>query len=163
MRDVEIPGGIAHFRERGQDEIPIRAQKIMGAAMVAAQSNFPDTPGMFEPGPEGETEEQREKRLGIERTAMSAEQVLALMALQEASVIGFLNDWTLERPLPTLQNLPDLEEDLYMALMGAVGGIASSDLVDSVDFSPKPLEEGETPTSGSSDSEWQSGEPAPSL
>ncbi len=152
MKEVTIPGGTAHFRERDADEISGRAVKIMRAAAVAAATTLADYPQLFEPPRAGESDEQREERLNeeLKGVALSTEQAMAWDNMREATVVALLADWTLERPLPTLQTIGDLPEKLYDALLDAVGGVSAADL--ETDFNPgtENDENGEPrPTSGS--------------
>ena len=156
MRTVEIPGGVASFREQGKDEIPIRSQKVLGAAIASARSHFSATPELFEPLKEGETQESRAERLGLESAALSPAQALSLMTLQEATVVALLAEWTIGRPLPTLDNLDQLGVDLYTALMDAVGGIAASEDLDTPDFSVQPMTAEGSPTLPSPSSDGRS-------
>jgi hypothetical protein len=162
MREVEVPGGKAYLRERGQDEIPGRAIKLIRASAMSAGSQLSDYPELFEDGPKGETDEQRNERLSpvLEGMKLSIEQAMAWDNMREASAVALLASWTLDRPLPKLDTIGDLPEDLYDALLDAVGGVSAAEL--EVNFevtNPKAPGYDETPTPGSESSNTPS-EPA---
>lgn len=138
MREVEIPDGKALFLERGHDEIPGRAVKLIRAAAASAATQFSEYPELLEAPREGETVEQRTERLTprLSGLTLNVEQAMAWDNLREASVVALLKSWTLDRPLPTLATIGTLPEPLYDALLDAVGGISADELVER--FEPNP-------------------------
>ncbi len=166
MQTVPIPGGTANFRERGHDEIPGRSVKLIRAAALAAASELADYPQLFEPPREGETDEQRQERLGesLKDMVLSTEQAMSWDNVREATAVAMLASWSLDRPLPTLATIGDLPEDLYDALLTAVGGVSAGEL--ETDFTPKiakrdPVTGEEFPT-GASDASNGPSEATPS-
>lgn len=179
MRDVEIPGGTATFLEtsgESRDEIPGRAVKLIKAATMAASTQLADYPEIFAPPIEVEDEETKEKRpeTSEEREARLApvlkgvrfttEQAMAFDNMREATVVALLHSWTLGRRLPTLETIGDLPQDLYEALLGAVGGMSSHEIEENFDDTTgRPPnfalgEEAEDPTGGSGSSSSSSKE-----
>ena len=156
MKEVTLPdtpdspgGGIAHFRERGIDSFPGRSVKLLRAAGLAAASQFEGIELVLEDGPEGETDEEREERyskaLGeANQNRLTVGQVTALFDAREAAVVATLVSWTLNRPLPTIANIGDLDGDLYDALLESVGGVGGVEA--SANFTPKPWKGNENPT-----------------
>ena len=55
---------------------------------------------------------------------LDVDQAMAFDDLKEATVVATLHDWTLDRPLPTLETIGSLPSDLYEALLKAVAGIS---------------------------------------
>lgn len=151
MREVEIPGGTARFREQGKDEIPVRSEKILAAAYMSAQSYFPDAMSAAEGAQQPE------------EPPVSVQQGLAFTGVREASVVALLAEWTLPRPLPTLENIDQLPSDLYWALLGAVTDEDVAPDSDRPDYSPQPTSDGESPTTGSGDSPGPSATPEANL
>src|ERR1019366_5494029 len=148
---VDIPGGTAVFLERGQDEIPGRAMKLIRAATVAAMSELSDFPQLLEPPVEGETTEARTERLRpfLEGIRLSTNQAMAWDNMREAAAVALLKSWTLDRPLPTLATIGDLPEELYDTLLEAVGGFSAAEV--KTNFAPTGPGESPTGDSGSSD------------
>lgn len=154
MKEVEVPGGKASFRERGVDEIPGRARKLIRAAALSAGTVLP--PEFLEDARKGETDEERAARLRP-LMQLSPLQMEFWDNMREAAAVGMLARWTLDRPLPTLATIGDLPEDLYDALLDAVGGVSAADLQENFEGSdPKAPGYKETPTTDSSGSEWPS-------
>lgn len=159
MKTVQLPGGgSAEFLERGTDEIPGRAVKLIRAAALAASTALADYPQLFEGPQPGETDEQRSVRLQDQLKGMilSTEQAMAWDNLREATAVAMLHAWTLRnpdnspRPLPTLQTIGDLPEAVYDALLDAVGGVSATDL--ETDFGPTPASVGDSPFENSNGS-----------
>lgn len=167
MKEVEIPGGTAQFREPGVDEMPGRAVKLIKAAAAAAVSQLSDYPEIlansvpprYEDDDGNEREEtfqEREERLEpLAGLKFTTEQAMAWDNLREATVVATLKSWTLPRRLPTLESIGDLPDELYQALLGAVGGVSASDMEDSFDATamPKDLGSTEVPTGNCGSSE----------
>lgn len=159
--EVEIPGGKAFFRERGVDPIPGDSVKLIKSAYRAARVTLAEFPQFFEEQREGESDEEYEERIAgmMKGVVLTTEQAMVWEELREATVVATLKSWTLDRPLPTLRTIGDLDQDLYEALLDAAGGIGAQQL--ETDFSVKrdkidPATGEEFPTGGSSDSEWPS-------
>lgn len=162
MREVDIPGGKAYFREPDVDPFPGNSKKLMKAAYRAAFSQLGEEyPELFTPAPAGETEEQRVKREAHEATIrmrLSIDQARSMEEIQEAAVVAGLHHWTLDLPLPTFATLgEDKYAELYDALLEAVQEQPEHEL--EIDFGPNPV--GETPTSGFDASSMPSRDEAP--
>jgi hypothetical protein len=124
MRQVEVPGGTALFRERS--ELRGRDRNLIEAASMSAVSAISKLPEDAPTREEGETDEAFAGRLAktMEGVTLTFQESLALMDLREAAVIATLSDWSLDLPLPNIQTLGDLPVDLYEGLLAAVGGEA---------------------------------------
>jgi hypothetical protein len=156
MKVIQIPGGTASFRERGKDEIPGRAIKLIRAATMSAMSALSDYPEIFEGPRKGESDDDRTERLNerLKGVLLSTQQAMIWDNVREATVVGLLASWSLERPLPTLDTIGDLPEDLYLALLDEVGGVSAADLQEDFEMSdPKAPGYKERPTIDSSGSE----------
>jgi hypothetical protein len=74
--------------------------------------------------------------------ALSTRQAMAWDNVREAAAVALLKSWTLDRPLPTLETIGDLPDDLYEALLDEVGGVSAADI--ETDFSA-PAKKSELP------------------
>lgn len=161
MRDVEIPGGTAKFLEtsgESRDEIPGRAVKLIKAGSMAALTQLSDYPELFEPPrmvrdnesgeDRPETPEERSARLDsrLKGMRLSVEQAMAFDNMREATVVALLHSWTLDRRLPTLETIGDLDGDLYSALLAAAGGMSAAELEENFKETGDPHDE--VPTGG---------------
>jgi len=143
MAEVEIPGGTARLRSKLVSE---RQFRIVETAFMAANSAIKK---VREAVPESEREDPNALGAAFEKVSLSRQEAAAILDLQDAAIVAFLESWTLPRPLPTMDTVGDLERDLYRALAEATRGLGASAALGHVDFSPqKP---GENPT-GSSES-----------
>ena len=139
----DIPGGFAIFRDT--DELRARDRNLVKAAAMAASSAIQKLPESVQEGPkEGETPEDAAVRLEpmMESVNFTWQESLALIELRQASVVAMLQEWSLDKPLPTMETIGDLDPDLYDALDAAIGGVTA--VAASVDFDPQPP--GENPT-----------------
>lgn len=164
MRQVEVPGGTAFFREPEKDAMPGRAVKLIKAAALSAGSQLSDYPEIFEPpktvkdettGEErAETDRERTARLSprLDSLRLSVEQAMAFDTLREATVVGTLDHWTLGQKLPTFETIGDLPNDLYEALLEAVGGVSAAQLEEDFERTGDPSDEVPTGSSGLSES-----------
>lgn len=182
MRDVEIPGGTAKFLEtsgENRDEIPGRAVKLIKASSLAAMTQLADYPELFEPlrtvedesgEKRPETADERQARLApvLKGLRLTTEQAMAFDNMREATVVATLHSWTLDRRLPTLETIGDLDGELYGALLEAVGGVSAAELEETFeDKTGKPPNEtrGEVATdpTGRSGSSSESSPETPQL
>jgi len=64
----------------------------------------------------------------------------AFYAIQDATIVAFLKEWTLDEPVPTLATIGDMQGDIYDALAEATAVMGSSIVTGAppVDFDPKP-------------------------
>jgi hypothetical protein len=160
MREVEIPGGKAYFLEKGVDEIPGRAVKLIKAAGTAAATQLSEYPELFEEPREGETEEERAERLTgrLSGLRLTTDQAMAWDNLREATVAATLSHWTLDRRPPrTPDEVSALPETLWEALLDSVGGMSAADLEANFDPTGDPKDEVPTGSSGSSDGPSKAG------
>lgn len=147
---VQIPGGEAVLRTasemRGRDRMLVKS-----AALAAAGALAKLLTDAQEPGPPGESEEDRAKRLiaATVEADLSMEDAMAMERVREAVAVARLVSWTLPEPLPTMDSIGDLPADLYDALIEVTGG---TDAVAETDFGPAPSRESERPTGSSTDS-----------
>ncbi len=123
MKTVTIPGGTASLRE--MHEIKVRHRRIIETAAIAAVPALAKLPSSLE---ELATAKLSELNL-------SKEEATSLFELQDATIVASLDSWTRPEPIPTLDTIGDLDEDVYEAL-----SLASRDLgaavASGVDFDP---------------------------
>lgn len=149
---VPIPGGTATLRDKLVSERQFRF--LESAFMTAA----PAMAKLERAGAGGDMPEE-ERAAAMGRVAFTREESDAMLALQDAAIVAFLEDWSLNVPLPTIANVEDLSREVYQALALATQGRAADEL-GGADFSPNPSKE--SPTTGSSSSDGLSGDAAPS-
>lgn len=165
MREVPIPGGTAFLKDK--DELRGRDSKLIKAAVLSAQGALRQL-GDEATIKKGETKEQAGKRLEkyLEEHPLnlSEEDAFKMMTLKEATVVAYLDHWTLDIPVPrTTKELGDLPGPIYDALDEAVGG----DLLDAtsnvVDTDVNPDKSSPTGPSSSSDGDLRAEESDPTL
>lgn len=149
-RQVDIPGGKATLRERG--EVRQRDRRRLESASVMA------SPAMARI--QAATKGGDPRDLNLSEVGLSREEFDSLYELQDATILAYLADWTLGRALPQNANdLGDLDADLYDALRTATAS-DGADTLAPVDFNPSP--EPDRPTLAVTDSAGPSKEnPAP--
>lgn len=153
MRTINIPGGIAKIKE--QKDLRGRDTKLIKAYALAAQSVLLKIPEEARPKP-GESKEDAGKRmqeyLETHPVQMSGEEGMRMLDMKESVMVAYLASWTLEIPLPTMETIGDLPDEVYQALDDAVGGDAITVAAASVDFDVNPDQSSPTGPSKSSDS-----------
>lgn len=140
----DIPGGTATFRDKLSTERQRRPVKRAALAAAAAIAKLPPSRPDDDDTPIGEL---------IGRLPLDRDEADSLFRLYDATIVAFLESWTLDRPLPDEDGLLDLDSDLYDALVAAAARLPGDAATDTVDFSPQPKVDNSTPTdnSGSSD------------
>lgn len=142
MTTVDIPGGTATFRDKLTTERHRRP--IKRAAFRAA--------GAISKLPQERPDEGGIKEL-LAALPLTRDEADSLLDLYDATILAFLESWTLDRPLPTCEDdLLDLDSEVYDALQDAASKLQTPDAVADTDFSPVPKEP-EDHTGNSSDSE----------
>jgi hypothetical protein len=153
MHPIQIPGGIAQIKD--QKDLRGRDSKLIKAYALAAQSVLLKIPEEARPKP-GESKEEAGKRmqeyLETHPVQMSGEEGMRMLDMKESVMVAYLASWTLEIPLPTMETIGDLPDDVYQALDDAVGGDAIKVAAASVDFDVNPDQSSPTGPSKSSDS-----------
>lgn len=138
MKEIEIPGGKAIIRDKLVSERQYRILKAayMGAMGVLrkiqdARQELDET-GLTPEEIEAQAEAQ------VESLHLSASENMTLMELQDAAIVAFLHAWTLNRQLPNLDTVGDLDLDLYKALADATSPLANEALSALPDYSETP-------------------------
>jgi hypothetical protein len=170
MSVIQIPGGTATLRDKLVSERHYRvieaAQTSASGAMLKVRDVLvaaaAERAGIADPehmSPEDEKSVQKViDDLTPEETGritapvhFTLDESEAMLALRDASIVAFLEHWSLKRPLPTLATVQDLDRDLYQALADATQGLVVKESV--ANFDPTPKVDNSTPTvnSGSSD------------
>ena len=122
MRTVSITGGMAHLREK--EEIRVRHRRLLQAAYMGAISGF----SKLEKGSELET-------LNMAELGLTKGEALAMAEVQDAAIVASLAGWSLDRPIPTLDTIGDLDMAVYDELAEATKGLAN-EIVTGTDFAP---------------------------
>jgi hypothetical protein len=153
MRTIEIPGGIAKIKD--QKDLRGRDTKLIKAYALAAQSVLMKIPDEAQPQT-GESKEDAGKRLEVylkeHPLQMTGQEGMLMLDMKEATMVAYLASWTLDIPLPTMDTIGDLPDEVYQALDDAVGGDAIKVAAASVDFDVNPDKSSPTGPSKSSDS-----------
>lgn len=122
MRTVEIPGGTARLREKG--ELRVRDRRLIEAATLAASGAY----SKLESSTGGMKDPDELLQAGISRSDWEV-----LKEVQDAKIVAALVDWTLPVPLPNMGTIGDLEdEEVWAALAAATKGTDKA----GADFSP---------------------------
>ena len=150
MRTISIPGGTAVLRDR-PEELKERHHRLMDTAMVAALPAFEKIK---------DKEAWESDGVDVRSAKLTRQEAAALMERQDAQVVALLQSWSLDRSLPDLDTIQDLDRETYSALVEAARTVGNeTDVFGRPDFSEKP---GENPTVPSSDSEKSEREDAES-
>lgn len=112
MRTVDIPGGTASLREK--DDVKVRQRQLVESRMVAAASALEKLPG----------EMSELETYDITKSNLTAAEADSLFDLQSATIVAALASWSLPAPLPTMDTVGDLDQELYDALSTATAGLA---------------------------------------
>ena len=117
----DIPGGTATFRD--PDALTERGRRLMLTAIMPLQSMASKIPDRLRKLAEGKGPEAEAAQAEIERLAnavsITRQEAAASMEVRDAAIIALLQNWPLEDPLPTLDNLLDLDGPLFRALEDA--------------------------------------------
>ena len=144
-RVVEIPGGSATIR--GKDEVQQRARRRLEAALI-------DVGPAFKKINDKRREMAREKgmevapeEVNLSDAGLTREDFDAMYEMQTATILAYLQSWSLEREMPkTQEELDDLPVGLYDALRAATVPEGADAVVERVDFEPHP--DADRPTEG---------------
>jgi hypothetical protein len=139
MKIVEIPGGQAEIREKG--DVKVRHRRIIESAGVAA------APVIAKLDPDTVDEET------IVDLHMNRVEAMKVFELQDATIVALLAAWTRPEPLPTMETIEDLDPEVYEALAEATRDIGAV-IAQGDSFGPSdPKAEGfeDTPTLPSGD------------
>lgn len=134
---VEIPGGTATFRDKLTTERQRRPIKRAAFAGSSAIAKLPD----LEDGDEKKLTEQ------LASMPLTEDEADSFMGLMDATILAFLESWTLDSPLPTSRDdLLDLDADVYDALVETARSLQSPEATQETNFEPGPAGDGDTPT-----------------
>lgn len=153
-RIVEIPGGSATIR--APEDVKQRARRQLETAAVLAAPIYQRINAKRK-----ELERERggpvkPEDLNLTEVELSREDFDLMYEVQTATILAYLESWTLERDLPrTAEELDDLPASLYDALKLATSQ-DGADAIAPVDFSVSP--DPESPTEGDSASSKSSRE-----
>ena len=152
-RQVDIPGGKATLREKG--EVRQRDRRRLESASVMAG------PAMERIRKATEENGGDPRDLNLFEVGLTREEFDGLYELQDATILAYLSDWTLGTRLPqTADDLGELPADLYDALRTATAS-DGADTLAPVDFSPSPEPEVPTPDSTASAGPSREGQEQP--
>lgn len=134
---IEIPGGQATFRELLDTERQRRPLKLAAAAAASAIAKLPDDDA------EGSVRDR------LAALPLSVAEAQSLMDLYDATIVAYLQSWTLDRPLPDTDGLLDLPPDLYDALVEAASKLKAPSETDFDPTNPRAPGADSTPTPAS--------------
>lgn len=135
MRTVSIPGGTATVRD--VDDMTERQRRLIRTAIFAAAADaLGDTLDVNGAAPE---------QVQVHVTGELGER---MFAMRDARIVAAVAEWTLDRPLPTLDTVQDLPGGVYDALDRETTGLTAAV---STDFSADPDPQSPTPPSTGSD------------
>ena len=141
---VEIPGGQATIRD--VSEMSVKQRRMVQKAMMMVTHIYARVPieVLEEAAKEGEEGEVGRRKVALLMATLPIEEqeADALLGQQDASIVAFLDSWTIDRPLPTKETVADLPADLYDALQNAVAAPAARLALGTVNFDPTPNAEG---------------------
>lgn len=110
---VPLPnGGTATLRDALVSE---RQHRVLESAFTAASSAMTKlaSSGI---DPDQSQEEQMERASAV---PLSRDEAEALLAVQDAAIVAFVERWSLKQPLPTMDDVEDLPRETYRALADA--------------------------------------------
>jgi hypothetical protein len=113
MRTVDIPGGTATLREK--DDIKVRQRQLVESRIVAAASALEKLPNEID----------ELAAFDITKSNLTAAEADSIFDLQNATIVAALASWSLSDPIPTMDTVGDLDQNLYDALSTATAGVAS--------------------------------------
>jgi hypothetical protein len=142
-KTIDIPGGQAVLRERF--EMKVRQRRMVEIAAMPIG-------GILTRLPKDKLDEAMKiadedvsvggRQLGqlIDALPISRKEAESLYELQDATILSLLISWTLPEPIPTLDTIQDIDDDVYQALSDATAtlGAALARGGTGVDFSPSP-------------------------
>ncbi len=138
MAVVQIPGGTATLRDKLVSE---RHFRILEAAYMSAGSALQKVSQDATGADSNASDEERAVDMLLNGEHLTAAEAMSLLELQDAAIVAFLERWSLDRPLPTVATVGDLDRETYRALsdatkelaVGALGGGRTS-------FEPTPTQ-----------------------
>lgn len=122
---IEIPGGQATLADPAS--LTKRQKRALESVFLRLAPVAPKFAAYTQVDPAADTT--------AELPELSKDEVGLTYELQDVAIITFLESWTLDRPLPTLDTVGDLPEPLYDALEAATTPLV---LTPGPDFSPHP-------------------------
>lgn len=136
---VDIPGGEVTLRNpraltERQRRLLTRVQGRMGSMLgkIRAAGFDPDADDV-------------ESTIDAEKLHFDAEDVDLSFELNDAGIIAFVQSWTLDLPLPTMETVTDLPGDLYSRLQEITAPLIVKVIIDSAGFEPQPDNDSPTP------------------
>jgi len=160
MRRIDLPeGGWAEIRAP-EDIKSVRLRRMMRSAATAVTPAMRKMPGDLPTDPE------ELELVDMGAIGLSYEEAEAMQRLQEITVVVFLVRWSRKEPLPTVDTIGNMDDDLFQALAKATQKDAAKYLLDdgTPDFDPNPVPEPGNPTGRDSGSTTPSSETeAPAL
>lgn len=142
MKTVNIPGGTAALREK--PDIKVRHRQLVEAAYIPATAVMEKLPGDLEDL----------EAFDLSTSKISLTEAQSLFDLQSATIVAALSSWSRPEPIPTMDTIGDLDQDVYDALSEATSSLGQ-EIVAPENFEPgdpHSPEFTESPTTPSSDS-----------
>jgi hypothetical protein len=142
MKIVAIPGGTASLREA--EDIKVRQRQLVESAYVPALAAMAKLP----------TSSEELEAFDVNNATLTRQETASLFELQNATIIAALESWSLPDPIPNMDTIGDLDQDVFDALSEATASLAGEVVADTSFEPTDPRGSGfeETPTSPSDDS-----------
>ncbi len=153
MSVIEIPGGTATLRDKLVSERHFRVleaaymsaegviSKLQYAFSAAAMEKLGFEVGATLTAAQAQKVEEATRTLTEEEQTAASKAVhlsraesMALLELQDAAIVAFLEHWSLKAPLPNIDNVADINKELYKALADATKGLATQAMGSTVNF-----------------------------
>lgn len=153
-RIIEIPGGSATIRS--PEDVKQRARRRLEMASIVASPVYKRINDARKKLEQEQGHKVEPGDVNLMDLGLTREDFDAMYEVQTATVLAYLESWTIERELPkTAEELDELPAGLYDALREGTA-TDGADAVAPVDFSPDPHPE--SPTDGDSASSRSSRE-----
>ena len=137
---VEIPGGTAMIRDLS--DMSVRQRRMVQASFMTTGHIYTRIPqeALEAASKPGQKSVDAQKKISwmLASLPLTQSEAESLLSLQDASIVAFLESWTLEQKLPTLDNVQDLKPELYDALAVATAGGAAALSLGTVNMEPTP-------------------------
>ena len=155
---IDIPDGWAILRD--PKDITERGRRLIITALAPLQGlvtrTFDTVPEDLRKAAQGKGPDAEAAQARIDRLANSStstrQEAAASLEVRDAAIIALLAEWSLDRPLPTIDNLLDLPGDLFRALEEAASPFVKDVLAAAMGTSFEPNPGRDTPFGKSSTS-----------
>ena len=149
MRRITLPdGGWVELRE--QADLRVKHKHMMQAAFtgaMVAMTKIPDSVVTLPEDPQERAAAIAELDVNdlTAKGALTFEEARSLQRVQEVAVVAFTVAWSLKEPVPTIDTVGDMREEIYDAIAETTQKEAAATM-QGVNFDPTPKAEPGVPT-----------------